>query len=82
MFLKNQLEKADKEQDCFGYNLQLMIESYLTGDFGKAAIYTENAKRSLNELDSMKREKKMYEQAKEMLESLKQQDEGIRRYFF
>lgn len=70
MFLDKHMKQAESEQDCFAYNLNLAIERYHQGNFEKAAIYLENAKRSAWELNSLSNQKKMDDEAQLILKQI------------
>lgn len=57
MFLEDEQEKAEQELDCYGYCMSQAIESKLKGEFHRAAMWHENMRRSLNELEIMKQNK-------------------------
>ncbi|GAA0434628.1 hypothetical protein GCM10008934_25110 [Virgibacillus salarius] len=81
MFLPKDQEQADKELDCYNYLLANAIELMLKGEFAKAAVYHSNIARSLDELDRLKRNKQIAEEAKDLLEQINKQD-AIRRHWF
>lgn len=70
MFLKTDLEKAEKEVDCYIYCSNLAVESVLYGDYKKALAYHENCLRSLNALQEMKEKKTELEEVKELLNQM------------
>ncbi|WP_096269473.1 hypothetical protein [Paucisalibacillus globulus] len=61
LFLQEHQDKADKEQDCYGYLLLESIGLYMQADFDKAAAYHENIARSLKELGRMKKVKEKHD---------------------
>lgn len=74
LFLPKELQRAEKELDCYGYCLDNAIAYYLNGEFEKASIYHENAARSLRELQSMKNNRKAVDQARELLQQIDDQE--------
>lgn len=68
MKIMNELLK--KEKDCFEYCMVNANAYFLGGEFEKAAIYLENARRSLEELQRFHNEKIQVEKAWEQLKQL------------
>src|SRR5690625_3075242 len=62
MFLKSDQETATREKECFKYCMKNDIQKQQENDFKSAAIYLENAIRSLNTLERMKEDKQKKEQ--------------------
>jgi len=48
-------ERRQRELDCFMYCLYSSLDNFKNKEYGHAAVYLENAARSLKELERMKR---------------------------
>ncbi|MFA1821209.1 hypothetical protein ACDX78_13715 [Virgibacillus oceani] len=57
MFLEKDKPMAKEEQNCFKYSIKTAKDLYEQAQYEKASMHLENAKRSLNELESMKNRK-------------------------
>jgi len=70
LFLPKDIVMAGKELDCYGYCLNKSVEHFLNADFGRAAAYHENIARSLMELQRMKEDKRVDDQARYILSQI------------
>lgn len=57
-FLKDDQVKAQNESDCFHYCMDIAQKHMSAGEYDKAVMYTENASRSLRELERMSETKR------------------------
>lgn len=73
-FLPSDRESAVKELDCYNYCMMQAIEHVANNRFDKAAVYHENAARSLRALSKIK---KANDQARFILGQLKSERDQI-----
>ncbi|WP_029265761.1 hypothetical protein [Virgibacillus alimentarius] len=71
-FLNKDLKRATDEANCYTYCLNGALVHISNEEYGKAALYLDNASRSLRELERMRKEKKADEQARELLERIRE----------
>lgn len=81
LFTEKDQENARRELDCYGYNHKLAIDSVALSNFRDAAIYLENAARSLHVLADYKADKAAVDQAVKLLQRINR-EEMIRRNYF
>lgn len=71
-FLPKAITLAKREHDCMNYSMQQSANRLKEDDLGGAAVHLENAARSLHELQRLKNERSMAEEARELLQRLKE----------
>lgn len=81
MFLAKDQENAKKELDCYDYLLTNAIELLIKGEFRQAAIYHYNIARSLEELGTLRVNKIVSDEAKELLRQIEKQETTRRNWF-
>lgn len=85
MFTEADQERAQKQIDCYGYQMKNAIELMAQGEFGKAAAYHQNMALSLDNLQAMKNTKDTHEEINLKISQIKgDQDrmEMLRRNYF
>lgn len=71
-FLPKSIDLAKLEHDCMIRCMNESARRLEMDDLGGAAVYLENAARSLHEMQRLKNEKETHEEASELLQRLKE----------
>lgn len=71
MFLDSDKEPTDQELYSFSDNLEKAILAFMRSDFKDSAIHLENAKQSVEALQTYKNNKQSHDQAEFILNQIK-----------